>query len=149
MKIKVHDSNHVESIQVMLSRDRTPIAFQNKLEELMAQKAFDTEEEAIKWIEKTPFKMEMYYEKGHGLFLVESEAIDSCDLVSPYTKEELVEQFTGPIDALAEAEGKTHDEIVEELAYRYDGYHFTWPSPDIFNPYSLLNALAYRKMDNY
>ena len=65
------------------------------------------------------------------------------------TKEELVEQFTGHIDALAEAEGKTHDEIVEELAYRYDGYHFTWPSPDIFNPYSLLNALAYRKLDNF
>ena len=65
------------------------------------------------------------------------------------TKDELVEQFTGHIDALAEAEGKTHDEIVEELAYRYDGYHFTWPSPDIFNPFSLLNALAYRKLDNF
>ena len=65
------------------------------------------------------------------------------------TKEELTEQFAGHIDALAEKVGKTHDEIVEELAYRYDGYHFTWPSPDIFNPYSLLNALAYRKMDNY
>lgn len=88
MKIKVHDSNHVESIQVMLSRELTPIAFQNKLEELMAQKAFDTEEEAIKWIEKTPFKMEMYYEKGQGLFLVESEALDMGeDVFSPYTKE--------------------------------------------------------------
>ena len=65
------------------------------------------------------------------------------------TKDELVEQFTGHIDALAEEMGKTHDEIVEELAYRYDGYHFTWPSPDIFNPYSLLNALAYRKLDNF
>ena len=65
------------------------------------------------------------------------------------TKEELTEQFAGHIDALAEKVGKTHDEIVEELAYRYDGYHFTWPSPDIFNPYSLLNALAYRKLDNF
>ncbi|MDD6851673.1 MAG: AAA family ATPase, partial [Bacteroidales bacterium] len=33
------------------------------------------------------------------------------------TKEELTEQFAGHIDALAEAEGKTHDEMVEELAY--------------------------------
>ncbi|MGN0206160.1 MAG: AAA family ATPase, partial [Muribaculaceae bacterium] len=65
------------------------------------------------------------------------------------TKDELVEQFTGHIDALAEKMGKTHDEIVAELAYRYDGYHFTWPSPDIFNPYSLLNALAYKKLDNF
>ena len=39
--------------------------------------------------------------------------------------------------------------MVEELAYRYDGYHFTWPSPDIFNPFSLLNALGRQKLDNY
>ena len=65
------------------------------------------------------------------------------------TKEELIEQFAGHIDALAEAEGKTHDEMVEELAYRYDGYHFTWPSPDIFNPFSLLNALGRKKLDNF
>ena len=43
------------------------------------------------------------------------------------TKDELTEQFAGHIDALAEAESKTHDEIVEELTSRYDGYHFTWP----------------------
>ncbi|MDD6850654.1 MAG: AAA family ATPase [Bacteroidales bacterium] len=65
------------------------------------------------------------------------------------TKEELTEQFAGHIDALAEEEGKTHDEMVEELAYRYDGYHFTWPSPDIFNPFSLLNALGRQKLDNF
>ena len=65
------------------------------------------------------------------------------------TKEELVEQFAGHIDALAEKMGKTHDEMVEELADRYDGYHFTWPSPDIFNPFSLLNALGRQKLDNY
>ena len=58
----------------------------------MEEGAFDTEKEAIEWIEKTPFVMEMYYEKGQGLFLVESEAIDNCDIVSPYTKEELVEE---------------------------------------------------------
>ena len=65
------------------------------------------------------------------------------------TKEELIEDFAGHIDALAEKMGKTHDEMVEELAYRYDGYHFTWPSPDIFNPFSLLNALGRQKLDNF
>ena len=65
------------------------------------------------------------------------------------TKEELTEQFSDYIDAFAEAQGKTHDEIVEELAYRYDGYHFTWPSPDIFNPYSLLNAFSDMAFNNY
>ena len=92
MAIKINEPNHEEVIEVRLSREKTPIAFKEKLDELMEEGAFDTEKEAIEWIEKTPFVMEMYYEKGHGLFLVESEAIDSCDIVSPYTKEELVEE---------------------------------------------------------
>ena len=65
------------------------------------------------------------------------------------TKEELSEQFSDYIDAFAETQGKTHDEIVEELAYRYDGYHFSWPSPDIFNPFSLLNAFSDMAFNNY
>ena len=92
MTIKINEPNHEEVIEVRLSREKTPIAFNEKLNELMEEGAFNTEKEAIEWIEKTPFVMEMYYEKGHGLFLVESEAIDSCDIVSPYTKEELVEE---------------------------------------------------------
>ena len=92
MAIKINEPNHEEVIEVRLSREKTPIAFKEKLEELIEEGAFDTEKEAIEWIEKTPFVMEMYYEKGQGLFLVESEAIDNCDIVSPYTKEELVEE---------------------------------------------------------
>ena len=92
MAIKINQPNHEEVIEVSLSREKTPIAFKEKLDELMEEGAFDTEKEAIEWIEKTPFVMEMYYEKGQGLFLVESEAIDNCDIVSPYTKEELVEE---------------------------------------------------------
>ena len=92
MAIKINEPNHEEVIEVKLSREKTPIAFKEKLDELMEEGAFDTEKEAIEWIEKTPFVMEMYYEKGQGLFLVESDAIDNCDIVSPYTKEELVEE---------------------------------------------------------
>ncbi|WP_410468303.1 AAA family ATPase [Bacteroides finegoldii] len=31
----------------------------------------------------------------------------------------------------------------------YDGYHFTYPSPDIYNPFSLLNAFADGKFGSY
>lgn len=92
MAIKINDPDHIEVIEVRLSREKTPIAFKNKLEELMEEKVFDNEKEAIEWIEKTPFVMEMYYEKGHGLFLVESDALDGVGIASPYTKEELVEE---------------------------------------------------------
>ena len=28
-----------------------------------------------------------------------------------------------------------------KLKENYDGYHFTYPSPDIYNPFSLLTAM--------
>ena len=39
--------------------------------------------------------------------------------------------------------------MLDRLTYRYDGYHFTWPSPDIFNPFSLLNAFSDRELNSY
>ena len=88
MAIKVNDENHIECVNIQLSRDKTPIAFKNKLEELMGQGCFETEEEAIEFIESAPIQMELYYEKGQGLIMVESDALDSgCDVCSPYTKE--------------------------------------------------------------
>ena len=41
------------------------------------------------------------------------------------------------------------DKAFEALKEHYDGYHFTLPSPDIYNPYSLLNALSDGKLDSY
>ena len=65
------------------------------------------------------------------------------------TKEELVTQMSDDIDSLAEKLGLTHEETIERLKQHYDGYHFAWPSPDIFNPFSLLNCFAKQKMDSY
>ena len=84
--IKANNGNNYEPIMVTLTREKTPIAFQIKLDELMEQGAFDDEDDAIKWIESTPIELELYYEKDSGLFAVEAEAVDSyADLVSPYT----------------------------------------------------------------
>ena len=65
------------------------------------------------------------------------------------SKEELTDQLVDYIDALAEAYDCSHDEMLTRLTYRYDGYHFTWPSPDIFNPFSLLNAFSDRRLSSY
>lgn len=35
------------------------------------------------------------------------------------------------------------------LKDNYDGYHFTWPSSDIYNPFSLLTALSKGKISSY
>ena len=65
------------------------------------------------------------------------------------TEEELTEQLADYVEALAESQGKTHEEALRQLKQNYDGYHFCWPSPDIFNPFSLLNALSDRRVDSY
>ena len=76
---------------------------------------------------------------------MEPEFADICGI----TKEELTGQLGDYIDAMAEAQGCTHEEMVGKLAYHYDGYHFTWPSPDIFNPYSIINAFSDKRLGNY
>lgn len=43
----------------------------------------------------------------------------------------------------------TSEEVLAKLKERYDGYHFTYPSPDIYNPFSLLNAFMDRKFNSY
>ena len=65
------------------------------------------------------------------------------------TKEELLTQMSDDINELAEHLELSREETIQELKDHYDGYHFCWPSPDVFNPYSLLNCFADGRMDDY
>ncbi len=65
------------------------------------------------------------------------------------TEEEMLTQLRPGIERLAQKQGLSYEEMVTQLKLIYDGYHFTWPSPDIYNPYSLLRALAEMKTNNY
>ena len=65
------------------------------------------------------------------------------------TKEELLTQMSPDIDALGEKIGKKREDTIEALKNYYDGYHFSGISPDIFNPFSLLTAMANGKLDYY
>ena len=65
------------------------------------------------------------------------------------TKEEVLTQTQDYIKALGDANEWTYDETVDRLRRQYDGYHFTWPSPDLFNPFSLLQAFNTRRIDSY
>ena len=58
------------------------------------------------------------------------------------TEEEMLTQMSDYIDRFAQDNEQTRDEAIADLKRQYDGYHFAWPSPDIFNPFSLLNAFA-------
>ncbi len=65
------------------------------------------------------------------------------------TEEELLSEMSADIDRLADKLELTREKTIETLKYNYDGYHFTWPSPDIFNPYSLLNCFSKEKIGAY
>ena len=65
------------------------------------------------------------------------------------TQQELTTQLSGDIDALAASQGLTREQTIGKLRDNYDGYHFTWPSADIYNPFSLLNCFADKMFDQY
>ena len=66
------------------------------------------------------------------------------------TKEEMLRDFKPEIDKLAAYENRTYDEAVAQLTAYYDGYHFSHDNMvDIFNPFSLINALSDSKLRNY
>lgn len=65
------------------------------------------------------------------------------------TKEELTTQMSEDVDNLATTLGKSTEATFQALAHYYDGYHFAWPSPDIFNTYSLLNSFSAKEVQAY
>ena len=65
------------------------------------------------------------------------------------TMEELLDNMSEDIDALAEAQGLSREEAISELKENYDGYHFSPVSPDVFNPYSLLKCFDEKNFGAY
>ena len=66
-----------------------------------------------------------------------------------FTEEEVRTQMADYVDRMAEGKGWDKEKTLWELKNKYDGYHFTWPSPDVYNPFSLLLAFSKKKLDNY
>ena len=65
------------------------------------------------------------------------------------TKGELHNALLPDIEALAESYKCSTEEMKDILKERYDGYHFSEESEDIYNPYSLLSAFNNKKISNY
>ena len=66
------------------------------------------------------------------------------------TKEEAIRYFKPEINKLAACKGWTFDEATIQLSSYYGGYHFSHRNMvDVFNPFSLINALADSDLKNY
>lgn len=84
-------SGEEETIDILLSEGRFPLTRQSKIEELLEQGAFNNRDEAERWLDQNPICVELIYEKGSGLFAVESEAL-SCPgcVISPYSGRDVI-----------------------------------------------------------
>ena len=65
------------------------------------------------------------------------------------TLEEIQSYFREGVESLAKKKGMTVDQTYARLAQYYDGYHFATESSDIYNPFSLLNALEAKNFGSY
>ncbi len=65
------------------------------------------------------------------------------------THAELEHYFHDDIEVLAAKNNCTYEKMMEQLVYQYDSYHFSENSPAMFNPTSILNALAEGKLNNH
>ncbi|WP_081489595.1 PD-(D/E)XK nuclease superfamily protein [Bacteroides finegoldii] len=65
------------------------------------------------------------------------------------TEDEMLTQMKEDMEMLAAKLNISSEEVLLKLKENYDGYHFTYPSPDIYNPFSLLNAFADGKFGSY
>lgn len=81
--------------------------------------------------------------------------IENISMDEPYaaicgiSEEEMLSQMADDLVVLAERMQISREEVIMKLKENYDGYHFTWPSPDIYNPFSLLTAMSKGKIDSY
>ena len=66
------------------------------------------------------------------------------------TKQEITDNFMPEIEAMGKKNGWTTEETVMQLKDNYDGYHFSAENMvDVFNPYSLINALDQNSIKNF
>ncbi|MBQ3657731.1 MAG: AAA family ATPase [Bacteroidales bacterium] len=65
------------------------------------------------------------------------------------THDELHRYFKEDIEVLAEKHHCTYEEMMKQLIFQYDCYHFSENSPAMFNPTSIVNAFAEGKLNNH
>ena len=66
---------------------------------------------------------------------------DDFSAICGITERELLTQLQSDIQRMADANNETYEEACAHLKKQYDGYHFSKNCEDIYNPFSLFNAL--------
>ena len=65
------------------------------------------------------------------------------------SQSEIESQMAASVENLALELGISFEDALQKLKENYDGYHFSWRSEDIYNPFSLIKALDTRQFGSY
>ena len=85
--VQLNNSDNYEHLcNVVLTKDKFPIAYENKVKELIDE-CHVSREEAENIVNNMEIELEVYYEVGYGLFAIESDAVESATIYSPYSGE--------------------------------------------------------------
>ncbi|MBO4806788.1 MAG: AAA family ATPase [Paludibacteraceae bacterium] len=74
---------------------------------------------------------------------------DEYATICGITENELHAYFDDEVQLFADKYSVSKSDMYAMLKRKYDGYHFTERSEDVYNPFSLLNALSDKKLLNY
>lgn len=103
--ILINKAGSEEIVEIFLDEQKYPIAYKNKLDELMF--CGMSEKEARHEIMVNPIQLELYYSINQGLFGIESEALESIIPHNPYDGKQMI----NPTDKTAE----TLDKIIKQI----------------------------------
>ena len=65
------------------------------------------------------------------------------------TQQELECSFAQPIETLATSEKLSHEQLLSQIKYWYNGYQFHHRSVGVYNPYSVLSLFNNKEFKNY
>lgn len=81
--------------------------------------------------------------------LVDITFVDEYADICGITEREMLDNLQSGLSKLAEVNGISVEEACIQLKRNYDGYRFAERGSEIYNPWSLLNAMTYSKITNY
>ena len=87
--MKKNTACEVELVDIYLDQYKHPKAFGIKVRELIDSGM--TEQEARSHLMTNSIQMELYYSKDQGLFMVETDAVESITIYNPYDGKEMEE----------------------------------------------------------
>lgn len=75
--------------------------------------------------------------------------LDEYGEICGITEDELLDTFSEGIEELARVKETNIHDVVALLKEYYDGYHFSARCRDLYNPYSIIQALSTKKIEAY